>query len=110
MNFPRHRVSKNIQVKMTPQVGVMECEYRHLVRAFGNPSFSINYGDDFDGIEKCAWHIEFEGGEVVKISDVRPFGTVDIDYKTIKKWKVNTLSSDAYQWVMTKIRESNPGG
>ena len=110
MNYPRHRVSKNIQIKMAPQVGVMECEYRHLVRAFGNPSFSVDYGDDFDGIEKCAWHIEFEGGEVVKISDVRPFGTVDINYKTITKWKVNTHSSDAYQWSMAKIREANPKG
>jgi len=56
---------------MAPQVGVIECEHRHLVKAFGQPSFSVANGDDFDGIETCAWHIEFERGQTVRISGIK---------------------------------------
>lgn len=110
MNYPRHRVSKDVQVRMAPQIGVIECQHRHLIKAFGQPSFSIVNGDDFDGIETCAWHIEFESGETVRISDVKPFGISDIDYKTVNNWKVNTHSSKAYEWIKEKIRDANPDG
>ena len=110
MNYPRHRVSKQVQIKMAPQIGIIECEHRHLIKAFGNPSFSIVNGDDFDGIETCAWHIEFESGEIARISDIKPFGITGVDYKTINKWKINAHSSKANEWIKEKIRDSNPGG
>ena len=108
MNYPRHRTSKDIEVKMAPQIGVMECEYRHLVRAFGNPNLSTDFGDDFDGVEKCAWHIQFETGHVAKICDVRPFGIHDIDYRTVKEWRVNAHDERAYEWIKERIRDANP--
>ncbi len=108
MNYPKHRTSKDIEVKMAPQIGVMECEYRHLVRAFGNPNLSTDFGDDFDGVEKCAWHIQFEGGQVARISDVRPFGMHEIDYRTVKEWRVNTHQPQVYEWIKERIRDANP--
>jgi hypothetical protein len=107
--YPRYASGKNIQIKMTPQMATMGCDYHHLVRAFGQPSFSSDAGDEFDGIEKCAWHIEFETGERVRISDVRPFGMDDSVTKT-KEWRVNTLSQTAYEWIKQIIRDSNPNG
>ena len=106
-SYPRYRVDKHIPIKMAPQLGVMECLYKHLVKAFGNPSYSIDYGDDFDGVEKCAWHIEFESGQVAKISDVRPFGKQDSDYRTINNWKVNAHSENTYEWIKQIIRDKN---
>ena len=108
MNYPKFRMGKDIVVKMTPQVGVMECAYKHLVKAFGNPNLSTEYGDEFDGVEKVAWHIQFQTGHVVKISDVRPFGTQETDYRTIKKWRVNTHDEKIYEWIKQIVRDSNP--
>lgn len=110
MNYPKHRMSKNIVVKMAPQLGIMGCEYRHLLKAFGLPTFSTDSGDEFDGVEKVAWHIEFETGHVAKICDVRPFGTHDIDYKTVKEWRVNGHDQKVYDWIMEKVRDANPNG
>ena len=108
MNYPRHRIGKDVIVRLAPQVGVMKCDYKHLVRAFGNPNFSVDYGDDFDGVEKCAWHIEFETGVTAKISDVRPFGSNDLDYKAVKEWRVNSRDERVYEWIKEKIRDANP--
>ncbi len=110
MSYPRHRMGKDIVVKMTPQVGVMECEYRHLVKACGQPTFTVDAGDEFDGVEKVAWHIQFETGHVAKICDVRPFGTHDIDYHVVKEWRVNAHNEEAYEWIKEKIRDANPSG
>lgn len=108
MNYPKHRVSKNVSVKLAPQIGVIGCEYRHILKAFGQPTFCTDYGDEFDGIEKCAWTIEFEGGQTVQISDVRPFGSNDLDYKQVKEWRVNSQSSETYEWIREKIIDANP--
>lgn len=108
MNYPKHRMGKDIPVRLAPQVGVMQCNYVHLVRAFGNPNFSIDYGDEFDGVEKCAWHIQFESGETAKISDVRPFGSNELSYKDVKEWRVNAHSEHVYEWIKEKIRDANP--
>jgi hypothetical protein len=110
MNYPKHRLGKDIVVRLAPQVGVMECEFRHLLRAFGQPTFSTESGDDFDGVEKVAWHVEFETGHVAKISDVRPFGIHDLDYRSIKEWKVNAHTNEPYEWIKEKIRDANPMG
>lgn len=108
MNYPKHRMGKDIIIKLAPQVGVMNCKYRHLVKSFGNPTFSIDNGDEFDGIEKIAWHIEFESGEVARISDVRPFGRNELDYRDVDEWRVNAHSDKVYVWIKEKIRDANP--
>ncbi len=110
MNYPKYRIGKDVEVKLAPQVGIMECEYRHLVKAFGNPSFSSDSGDEFDGVEKVAWHIQFETGHVAKISDVRPFGVHDMDYRYIKEWRVNAHEQHVYEWIKEMIRNLNPLG
>ena len=105
--YPRYATGKNVVIKMTPQIGIIGCDYHHLVRAFGQPTFSADAGDEFDGIEKVAWHIEFETGERVRVCDVRPFGMDDSINKT-KEWRINTLSQNAYEWIKQIIRDSNP--
>ena len=110
MNYPRHRMGKDVVVRLPPQVGVMECEFSHLIKAFGQPTFSTEAGDEFDGIEKVAWHIEFETGHVAKVSDVRPFGLHEMDTRTVKEWKVNAHDEKVYEWIKQKIRDANPMG
>jgi hypothetical protein len=105
--YPRYRMGKNIQVKMTPQMAIMECGYNHIVRAFGQPTFSIDGGDEFDGIEHYAWHIQFETGDRVRISDIRVFGG-DETQNTINRWRVNTHKPATYEWVKQIIRDANP--
>ena len=108
MKYPKYRLGKSVAVKMTPQSGIMKCDYKHILRAFGQPTFSTESGDDFDGVEKVAWHIQFETGQVAKISDVRPFGTHDIDHKTVKEWRVNSHNTDVFEWIKQIIRDANP--
>ena len=110
MEYPKHRLGKTIEVKMAPQVGIMSCQYRHILKAFGQPTFSTESGDEFDGVEKVAWHIQFETGHVAKISDVRPFGVHDIDYRTVNEWRVNAHDETVYDWIKNKIRDANPNG
>lgn len=109
-SYPRYRTGKSIEIKMTPQIGSMECGYHHLVRTFGQPTFSSEAGDEFDGVEKVAWHIQFESGELVRISDIREFGALENDQNKMKVWRVNTHSQDAYNWIKQAIRDSNPNG
>lgn len=108
MQYPKYRVGKDIQIKLAPQVGVMSCDFKHLTRTFGNPLFSTDYGDDFDGVEKCSWHIQFQTGDVARICDVRPFGSNDLDYKAVQEWRVNSHNPDVYEWIKQIIRDANP--
>ena len=108
MQYPKYRVGKDIQIKLAPQVGVMSCDFKHLTRTFGNPLFSTDYGDDFDGVEKCAWHIQFQTGDVARICDVRPFGSNDLDYKAVQEWRVNSHNPVVYEWIKQIIRDANP--
>ncbi len=109
-SYPKFATGKGIEVKMTPQMGIIECQYRHLTRTFGQPTFSRDAGDEFDGVERVAWHIMFESGERVRICDVREFGSMEDDQNKIKNWRVNTNSQNAYNWIKQAIRESNPNG
>ena len=108
--YPKFMVSKNIEIKMTPQMGIIECNYRHLINAFGQPSYSRDAGDEFDGVERVAWHIQFQTGERVRLSDVREFGSMEDDQTKVNKWRVNTHSTDAYNWIKEVIRDANPRG
>lgn len=105
--YPAYRMGKDIEVKMTPQIAVMECGYNHIVKAFGQPTFSHDAGDDFDGIEHYAWHIQFETGEKVRVCDIRTFGVEEAS-GTINQWRVNTHSIRAYEWLKEIIRDANP--
>lgn len=108
--YPAYRTGKDIQVKMIPQMGIIACDHRHLVRSFGQPSFSRDAGDEFDGVERLAWHIQFESGELVRICDVREFGSLEDEPTKTKNWRVNTLSQNAYEWIKEAIRDANPNG
>lgn len=108
--YPPYRAGKSIVIKMIPQIGIIECQYKHLVRAFGQPTFSRDAGDEFDGVERMAWHIQFQSGEVVRICDVRAFGSMEDEPTRVNNWRVNTVSQNAYEWIKEAIRESNPNG
>jgi hypothetical protein len=108
--YPKFRTSKDIQMKFVPQVGVMSCEYRHIVNTFGQPTFSSDNNDTFEGTEQCVWHIQFETGETISVSEERGFGDREHDYKKSKSWRVNTHSKNAYEWVKQAIRDANPNG
>lgn len=108
--YPRYRTSKDLNLKFTPQISVMECAFRHIVKAFGQPTFSTDNNDQFEGTEQCAWQIEFETGDLVLISEERGFGDREHDYRSSKTWKVNTHSQRAYGWVKEIIRDANPNG
>lgn len=107
--YPRFTSGKDVEIKMTPQMGIIACNYSHLVRSFGQPTYSADGGDEFDGIEKCAWHILFETGERVRISDNRTFGA-DQRIELVDSWRVNTHSQPAYEWIKQIIRDRNPNG
>ena len=108
--YPRYRAAKNVQIKMTPQMGIIECSHKHLIRAFGQPTFTRDAGDEFDGVERIAWHIQFESGETVRICDVRSFGSIEDEPSKVTNWRVNTHSTNAYEWIKEAIRDSNPNG
>lgn len=109
-SYPKFATGKDIEIKMTPQMGIIECSYKHLVRTFGQPTFSRDSGDEFDGVEKIAWHVVFETGDRVRICDVRQFGSMEDDFSKTTNWRVNTHSENAYEWIKQAIRESNPNG
>lgn len=108
--YPRYRNSKELELRFTPQIGIMECEYRHLISAFGQPTFSADNNDTFEGTEQCSWQIQFESGDLVLISEERGFGDRDHDYKKSTTWKVNSHSQRAYEWIKQAIRDANPNG
>ncbi len=109
-SYPPYRTGKDVTIKMTPQMGVIECSYKHLVRTFGQPNYSRDAGDEFDGVERVSWHIQFQSGETIRICDVRSFGSMDDDTSKVINWRVNTHSEDAYNWIKQAIRDSNPNG
>lgn len=108
--YPRYRTSKELEIRFAPQVGVMSCGYNHLVRTFGQPTFSSGNNDTFEGTEQCAWHVQFENGDLVRIAEERGFGDREHDYTQSKAWRVNTHAPRAYAWVKEAIRDANPKG
>lgn len=108
--YPKFRNTKQVELRFSPQIGIMECGYSHIVRAFGQPTFSAGNNDVFDGTEQCAWIIQFETGEVVRIAEERGFGDREHDYTETKRWKVNSVTSRAYDWIKQAIRDANPNG
>lgn len=108
--YPKFRSNKELELRFAPQVAIMECGYNHIVRTFGQPTFSAGNNDVFDGTEQCAWQIQFETGEVVRIAEERGFGDKEHDYTQSTRWKVNSASTRAYEWIKQAIRDSNPRG
>lgn len=108
--YPMFRTSKDIDIRFAPQVGIMSCGYGHLVRAFGQPTFSIENNDIFEGTEQCAWNIQFENGLAVSIAEERGFGLSEQHYERSTKWKVNSRDERVYEWVKQIIRDANPNG
>ena len=106
--YPRYRTSKDLNLKFTPQISVMECAFRHIVKAFGQPTFSTDNNDQFEGTEQCAWHIQFENGNTAVIAEERGFGDREHDVKATKTWKVNSHSPHIFEWIKQIIRDSNP--
>lgn len=107
-NYPRFRTSRELDVRFAPQLGIMQCGYNHIVRAFGQPTFSVENNDTFEGTEQCAWHIEFENGNTAVIAEERGFGDRDHNVKDTTAWKVNSRSPHMYEWIKQIIRDSNP--
>ena len=108
--YPKFRTSKNIEMKFVPQVGVMSCEYRHILNTFGQPTFSSDNNDTFEGTEQCAWNIQFQNGSAVVIAENRGFGSSDSHYEKSTSWKVNSRDTNTYTWIKEAIRDSNPNG
>lgn len=108
--YPKFRNTKEIEVRFSPQIAVMECGYNHIVKTFGQPTFSSGNNDVFEGTEQCAWQIQFETGEVVRIAEERGFGDREHDYTESKRWKVNSGTTRAYEWIKEAIRDANPNG
>lgn len=109
-NYPPFRMSKEIDIRFAPQVGIMNCGYQHLVRTFGQPTFSTENNDTFEGTEQCAWHIQFQNGSTVVISENRGFGASESPFHQSTSWKVNTRDTTAYNWIKEAIRDANPNG
>jgi hypothetical protein len=109
-SFPKYRTSKELDLRFAPQVAVMECGYHHIVRTFGQPTFSASNNDSFEGTEQCSWYIQFETGDQVSIAEERGFGDRDHDVTKTTTWKINTRSSNTYEWVKQAIRSANPNG
>jgi len=108
--YPPFRTSKEIDVRFAPQLGIISCGYHHLVRTFGQPTFSADNNDTFEGTEQCAWNIQFQNGSGVVISENRGFGISDSHYEKSKSWKVNSRDTNTYTWIKEAIRDANPNG
>jgi hypothetical protein len=94
--YPPFRTSKEIDVRFAPQ--------------FGQPTFSTDNNDTFEGTEQCAWNIQFQNGSAVVISENRGFGASDSHYEKSTSWKVNSRDTNTYTWIKEAIRDSNPNG
>lgn len=108
LTYPKFRSNKNVLVKFAPNVGTLACTYNQVVRAFGQPSLSIDNNDTFDGTEQCCWLVQFETGETVSISENRAFGNTEAHYNNSHEWKINTRSVRTYEWIKSIIRDANP--
>lgn len=109
-NYPKFRSIRELELRFAPQIAIMECGYHHLTRTFGQPTFSAANNDTFEGTEQCAWQIQFESGEVVRIAEERGFGDREHNPMQTTRWKVNSASSRGYDWIKEAIRDANPNG
>jgi hypothetical protein len=109
-NYPPYRTTKEIDVRFAPQLGVIACSYQHLVRTFGQPTFSTENNDTFEGTEQCAWQVQFQNGSSVIIAENRGFGTSENHFHAAKSWKVNSRDEKTYNWIKEAIRDANPNG
>lgn len=109
-NYPAYRNTKEVDVRFAPQLGTISCGYHHLVRAFGQPTFSTDNNDTFEGTEQCAWNIQFQNGSAVVIAENRGFGSSDLHYEKSTSWKVNSRDTTTYNWIKEAIRDANPNG
>jgi hypothetical protein len=108
--YPPFRTSKEIDVRFAPQLGIISCGYNHLVRTFGQPTFSTDNNDTFEGTEQCSWNVQFQNGSAVVISENRGFGMSDSHYEKSTSWKVNSRDTNTYNWIKEAIRDANPNG
>lgn len=91
-SYPRFVTGNKVNVKFQPLVGYIEgTSYEKLLKIFGPPTYSIEQaqGSELDDLSTVVWHVLFESGDVVKISDKKQFGHVDSIYK-IREWKINS--------------------
>lgn len=109
-SYPMFRTSRDIETRFAPQLGIMSCGYNHLVRAFGQPTFSVENNDTFEGTEQCAWHIQFANGLTATIAEERGFGKAEQNYHQSTSWKVNGRDGKTYEWIKQIIRDANPNG
>lgn len=107
LTYPLFRTGKDIEVKFAPNIGVLSCNYNHILRAFGRPTFSIENNDSFDGTETVSWHIQFQSGPTAILAENREFGDSEKSYELSKTWKVNTRFPQAYEWIKQIIRDAN---
>lgn len=108
--YPPFRTSKDIEVRFAPQIGIISCGYHHLIRAFGQPTLSVENNDTFEGTEQCSWNIQFQNGSTVVISENRGFGMQDSHFEKSTSWKVNSRDTTVYNWIKEAIRDANPNG
>lgn len=106
--YPAYRVGKGIDIKFAPNIGTLSCNYGHVVRAFGTPSFSVENNDSFEGTETVSWHIEFQTGHTAILAEDREFGHVENSHETSKTWKINSRFPQTFEWIKQIIRDSNP--
>lgn len=107
-NYPKYRVSKDIEVKFAPPQGKINCSFHQIVRAFGRPPLSVDNNDSFEGTEQCQWNIQFETGHRAIIAESRAFGNTEQHYEKTTNWKVNSLEPRVFEWIKQIIRDSNP--
>lgn len=108
--YPPFRTSRDIDVRFAPQVGIIGCTYQHLVRTFGQPTFSTENNDTFEGTEQCSWHVQFQNGAMATIAENRGFGMSDSHFEKTTSWKINSRDTNVYNWIKDAIRDSNPNG
>lgn len=108
--YPAFRTGKDVEARFAPNVGVLSCNFNHILRAFGRPNFSVDNNDSFEGTEQCAWHIQFQTGHTAILSENREFGNLEDSYELSKTWKVNTRHPQTYEWIKQIIRDANPNG
>jgi hypothetical protein len=108
--YPAFRTTKAVDVRFAPQIGTLSCGYHHIVRAFGQPTFSVDNNDTFEGTEQCAWQIQFQNGSAVVLSENKGFGSGDSHYEKSNSWKVNSRDEKTIQWIKQAIRDANPNG
>jgi hypothetical protein len=108
--YPAFRTTKELDVRFAPQIGTISCGYHHIVRTFGQPTFSIENNDTFEGTEQCSWQIQFQNGSTAVLAENKGFGSGDQHYEKNNSWKINSRDEDTIEWIKQAIRDSNPNG